>query len=323
MNESWPKVYAVKHKDEEIRASSRSGGMFSALSDYVLEMDGAIYGCVLTKDFQAVHVRADRKETRDKMRGSKYIQSRLGETYKEVKIDLEEGREVLFSGTSCQVAGLKAFLGKKYETLFCVDIVCHGVPSPYVWKRYLEWQEKKAGSKAKEVSFRNKKDFGWRAHVETLVMENEKRVNSAVFAALFYGHNILRPSCYECPYKSTAHPGDMTIADYWGIDKAAPEFSDDLGISLVFINCDKGMEYFEAVKERLTWKCTKMEDSMQQPLIAPYPKPDTRDRFWHDFRNKDFEYIARIYGRKSLMSKMKKKLASVKRKLMCGKQAAL
>lgn len=132
MNESWPKVYAVKHKDEEIRASSRSGGMFSALSDYVLEMDGAIYGCVLTKDFQAVHVRADRKETRDKMRGSKYIQSRLGETYKEVKIDLEEGREVLFSGTSCQVAGLKAFLGKKYETLFCVDIVCHGVPSPYV-----------------------------------------------------------------------------------------------------------------------------------------------------------------------------------------------
>ena len=129
MNWSQPKVYAVKHKDEEIRAASRSGGIFTALSDLVLDDGGTVYGCVLTDDFHAVHVRTDSRDGRNQMRGSKYIQSKMGDTYKKVQEDLNAKREVLFSGTSCQVAGLKYFLGKDYDNLICIDIVCHGVPS--------------------------------------------------------------------------------------------------------------------------------------------------------------------------------------------------
>lgn len=129
MNWKQPKVYAVKHKDEATRAASRSGGIFTALSDQVLSNCGVVYGCVLMDDFNAVHIRADNEEDRNRMRGSKYIQSKLGDTFKNVKVDLDARRSVLFSGTSCQVAGLKKYLGKEYDNLFCVDIVCHGVPS--------------------------------------------------------------------------------------------------------------------------------------------------------------------------------------------------
>ena len=143
MNWKQPKVYAVKHKDEAIRAASRSGGIFTALSDWALLNGGVVYGCVLTDDFNAVHIRADNAEERNRMRGSKYIQSKLGDTFKNVKMDLDRGKDVLFSGTSCQVAGLKRYLGREYVNLFCVDIVCHGVPSKKVWNAYLLWQEEK------------------------------------------------------------------------------------------------------------------------------------------------------------------------------------
>lgn len=160
MNWKQPKVYAVKHKNEATRAASRSGGIFTALSDQVLSIGGVIYGCVLTDDFNAVHIRADNAEERNRMRGSKYIQSKLGNTFKNVKADLDARRSVLFSGTSCQVAGLKKYLGKEYDDLFCVDIVCHGVPSKKVWNAYLRWQEQKNHSKVAGVNFRNKRDFG-------------------------------------------------------------------------------------------------------------------------------------------------------------------
>ena len=296
MNWKEPKVYAVRHKDEDTRAASRSGGIFTALSDEVLEKHGVVYGCVLHENFDAVHVRAENKNDRNRMRGSKYIQSKLGDTFRNIKVDLESGEVVLFSGTSCQVAGLKAYLQKDYENLICVDIVCHGVPSAKVWDAYLSWQEEKNNSKITGVDFRNKKDFGWRAHMETLYFENGKIESGGVFRTLFYGHNVLRPSCYECPYKSTMHPGDITIADYWGIEKAAPEFDDNKGVSLVLLNNETGEKILDEVKGKLIWRETRIEDSMQPPLKAPFPKPETREQFWKDFENKDFSYIAKKYG---------------------------
>ena len=315
MNWSQPKVYAVKHKDEGIRASSRSGGIFTALSDMVLDGGGIVYGCVLTDDFGAVHIRADNANDRNRMRGSKYIQSKLGDTFKNVRKDLDAGKNVLFSGTSCQVAGLKQFLGKEYNNLFCIDIVCHGVPSTAVWKSYLHWQEQKNHSKAIKVNFRNKKDFGWHDHVETIEFENGKSASSRVFRNLFYGHMILRPSCYECPYKSVMHPGDITIADYWGIEKAAPEFDDNKGVSLVLVNNEKADSIFENVKIELQWKSTRIEDSMQPPLKAPFPKPEGREQFWNDVNEKSFSYIARVYGDNGTANYIKKVLKRIKRKI--------
>jgi coenzyme F420-reducing hydrogenase beta subunit len=316
MNWKQPKVYAVWHMNEEVRVASRSGGIFTAVSDYVLNQGGVVYGCVLTDSFKAIHVRAESRGQRDWMRGSKYIQSSMGDTYKDVKCDLEYGRMVLFTGTSCQVAGLKGFLGNEYDNLLCVDLVCHGVPSPMVWEKYLEWQEEKSKAKVVAVDFRNKKDFGWRKHMETLTLDNGKRVSCSIFRELFYGHNILRPCCYECPFKSVMHPGDITIADYWGIEKAAPEFDDNKGVSLVLVNNDKGAAVFENVKDNLVWKRTRIEDSMQPSLIAPYPKPNGREQFWEDFLKRDFAYIAKMYGGYGNMNKIRRKIGGVKRRIV-------
>ena len=316
MNWEQPRVYAVQHKDETVRVTSRSGGVFTALSDLVLENGGIIYGCILDDHFQAIHVRAGNMDTRNKMRGSKYIQSKLGDTYKNIRNDLLASRKVLFSGTSCQVAGLKQYLGEECEKLLCVDIVCHGVPSPVVWKKYLKWQETKTGEMVTEVDFRNKRDYGWRAHVETLSLSNGKCLSSNVFTKIFYGHAALRPCCYECPFKSIMHPGDITIADYWGIEKAAPDFDDNKGVSLVLVNNNKGMAAFESSKDRLRWQETRIEDSMQSPLKFPFPEPEWRVQFWKDFKVKDFSYIARKYGEESLMVKIKRKLRACKHRIM-------
>lgn len=316
MNWKQPKVYAAKHKDESTIAASRSGGIFTAVSDWVLARDGVVYGCVLDEDFNAIHIRAEKYEDRDRMRGSKYIQSKLGDIYKNIKSDLVDGRFVLFSGTSCQIAGLKQYLGKDYDNLLCVDIVCHGVPSPKVWKEYLYWQEKQNKSKVVKVDFRNKKDYGWRAHKETLIFENGKNINSTVFTTLFYGHSILRPCCYECPYKSVMHPGDITIADYWGIEKAAPEFDDDKGVSLVLINNEFGDTMFNSIKDSIKWKETRLEDSMQPPLKAPFSEPENRKEVWRDFSTKSFESVAKKYGGYSFMNKVKRGIRKIKRKLI-------
>lgn len=157
----------------------------------------------------------------------------------------------------------------------------------------MRWQEQKNHSKVAGVNFRNKREFGWRDHVETLYFENGKSTSSRVFKDLFYGHTVLRPSCYECPYKSVMHPGDITIADYWGIEKAAPEFDDNKGVSLVLVNNEAGEKAFEKVKERLIWKQTKLEDSLQPPLKAPFPKPENRNQFWSDFEKSHLSMLPR------------------------------
>jgi len=291
-----PLTYAVKHKDESVRMVSRSGGIFTALSDKVFCGGGVVYGCIMKDNYMAVHTRAVNQDERDRMRGSKYIQSDLQDTFNYVREDLESGKQVLFSGTSCQVAGLKGYLGKAYENLLTVDIVCHGVPSPLVWKKYVEWQEEKNNSKAVSIDFRNKKDFGWRTHVESIYLENGKQINSDVFKNLFYRHTILRPACYQCPYKDIIHPGDITIADYWGIEKAAGGFDDNRGVSLVLINNENGKKAFDAAREYVEAVETRIEDSIQPPLKAPFSRPVNRETFWRDLREKDFSEVVALYG---------------------------
>ena len=249
-----PKFYAVKHKNEEIRAASRSGGVFTVLSDEILKDGGVVYGCVLVDCVDAKYIRADNQVDRNKMRGSKYIQSDLQDTFMKVRTDLLANRSVLFSGTSCQIAGLKAYLGQDYDTLLCVDIVKN----------------------------------------------------------LFYGHTILRPCCYQCPYKSIQHPGNITIADYWGIEKAAPGFSDNKGGSLVLINNEHGKELFEKVKNGLICEKTRMEDSMQTSFKKPFPKSSNREQFWNDFHHKKFRAVAVKYGNFGVANSVK---ASIKKLL--------
>lgn len=312
-----PIAFAVKHKEYTVRMNSRSGGVFTAITDYILQKGGVVYGAILTSDFDVEHIRTEVSEERDLMRGSKYVQSKIGNVFKFVKDDLEKERRVLFSGTSCQVAGLKEYLQKEYENLLCLDIVCHGVPSPLVWKKYLGWQESRYG-KCVSVDFRNKKDFGWTDHVETMEFcKNGKirHIHSRIYTELFYGHAILRPACYECPYKAIHHPGDITIADFWGIEKAVPGFSDNKGVSLVLINSIKGKECFECIKKDLEYQETEIQKCLQPPLVKPFPEPDNRASFWKDLKEKPFQYIANVYGKNGLKYRAKRNYHKMREKL--------
>lgn len=278
-------VFGVKHNDDHIRMLSRSGGMFTALTDRILALNGVIYGSALTPDFLAVHKRAETKAERDSFRGSKYIQSDMGTVYKQIKNDLAAGRYVLFSGTPCQVAAVrKATETSDQSKLILVDIVCHGVPSPMIWADYLKMREQEYKGTVSAIDFRNKK-FGWAAHRETFVI-NGTEYDSNVFTNLFFSHYIVRPSCFECPYKCTSRVGDITIADYWGVDKALPGFNDDKGVSLVLINSDKGSLLFNNCKNELIWKESRIELSMQNSLRLPYQKPYWRDDFWKIYQEK-------------------------------------
>lgn len=294
----FQKCYAVKHNENAVRIASRSGGIFTAISDLVLQLDGVVYGSVLQPSLEVVHIRAENKEDRNRMRGSKYVQSRMDfSIYEQIKQDLKNGRLVLFSGTSCQVAAVKNFFNCRTDNLILMDIVCHGVPSPRVYKDYIKWWEKCVGSPVTYIDFRNKRLFGWSTHIESVYF-GEKRKDSCVYTNLFYGHETLRPSCYVCPYKDIDHPGDITIADYWGIDNAAPGFNDDKGVSLVLINSEEGNRWFKKATENgsISYQETEIEKSMQSPLEHAFECPEDRTQFWDDYKRMQFDEVVGKYA---------------------------
>ena len=217
------------------------------------------------------------------------------------------------------MAGVKNYIRCKDETLlanlFFVDIVCHGVPSPMVWRDYLLWESTRVGDRISAVICRNKQKYGWHSHVTTIQFENGSMVDSKVFPRIFYTHNALRPACSKCPYKSVIHPGDVTIADYWGIEKAAPDFEDDKGVSLVMINNHKGADMFDACRVKLRYEKTSLMDSMQAPLIRPYDAPKTREQFWKDYNNHSFLYIAKKYGSYGFVASFKRKVKNMMNKV--------
>ncbi|MCD7771212.1 MAG: Coenzyme F420 hydrogenase/dehydrogenase, beta subunit C-terminal domain [Oscillospiraceae bacterium] len=307
------RCFAVKHKDKATRMASRSGGIFTAISDLILGAGGVLYGAVLSQSLEVIHVRAESKLERNRMRGSKYVQSRTDSSiYMQIKKDVENGRTVLFSGTSCQVAAVKGLFREIPDNLLLMDIVCHGVPSPRVYRDYIEWWEKRVGTIATGIDFRNKGNFGWSTHIESMYF-GKMRKDSCVYTDLFYGHNTLRPSCYSCPYKDINHPGDITIADYWGIDNAAPGFNDDKGVSLVLINSAKGERYFsEAVNAgSIIYQETDIEKSMQPPLKESFKCPESRETFWLDYDKLDFDGTIRKYAPHSRRTYLKYRIKQI------------
>ncbi|MBP5640259.1 MAG: Coenzyme F420 hydrogenase/dehydrogenase, beta subunit C-terminal domain [Victivallales bacterium] len=307
-----PEVYAAKHKDDFERMASQSGGMFAVISDVILSQGGIIYGCAFDDSFQVIHIRGDNADQRNRMRYSKYVQSRIGDVYKNVLADLKMGRNVLFSGTSCQVAGVLSFIkmssDKLVGKLFTVDIVCHGVPSPLVWRDFLAWESNKKKTKIKGVICRNKKKFGWKSSITTIQFDNGKTVDSRVYPKFFYSHVALRPSCFKCPYKSILHPSDITIGDYWGIEKAVPGFKDEKGVSLVLINTSQGKDLFDFCKDKIDSVQTTVVQCMQKALIEPYNPPENRVQFWKDYRINSFDDIAKKYGNYTFMKVIRWKI---------------
>ena len=310
-SENKANVYAVKLKNDEDRLKSSSGGMFTAISDYVLKHDGVVYGAVFDENFNVCHQRAQDVQVRNKMRGSKYTQSRIYNAYELVKNDLNAGRYVLFTGTACQCVALKKYLDKTdCSKLFVCDLICEGTPSPLVFKSYLNFISSKLKSDVTEVSFRCK-ETGW--NDRKMYIGTHKGAYSNIwyddpFYQLFSRNIMLRPSCHKCLYANEWRVGDITIGDFWGIDKVNPEFADDKGVSLVLVNTCKGEKLFDEVKESFTCSKQTMEQAKKRQLNLrqPSPKGCKRDEFWGDFCNRGIEYVLKKYTTYGLWVRVKR-----------------
>jgi len=247
VEESRPEsVFAAINENEEIRRESSSGGIFTMLAEKVINEGGVVFGARYTDDWQVEIVPTETTDGIAAFRGSKYLQARMGESMKLAKKYLQEGRKVLFSGTPCQIAGLRHYLRKDYDNLLAVDFVCHGVPSPKVWQKYLA-EVSEAGKRAiKDIKFRDKPD-GWKRFNFTLSYdENAKAYSMSSFNGenhymrAFLSNMILRPSCYYCLAKCGRSHSDITIADFWGIEQVLQQMDDDRGTSLLMIRTAKG-----------------------------------------------------------------------------------
>lgn len=240
------------NRDEAIRLRSSSGGIFTLLAEAVIREGGVVFGARFDEEWNVVHDWTDTVDGLVAFRGSKYVQSRIGDTYREAKEFLKQGRKVLFSGTPCQVAGLKKFLCKEYDNLLAVDFICHGVPSPGVWQRYLS--DFRASISSDEVpvitgvSFRDKRS-GWKKYNFCLRYISSSNAGEQEFVQPFMENPFmrgfladiyLRPSCYACPAKSGKSSSDITMADAWGINQFAQEYDDDKGACYILENTDKG-----------------------------------------------------------------------------------
>lgn len=290
--------FGARHKQEEIYMNSRSGGAFTALSDCILKEHGVIYGAGFDDERGAYYVRHKRAETggeRDGFRGSKYVQSDLGDVFPEIRRDLESGRKVLFTGVGCQVGALYAYLTKDYENLYTIDIVCHGVPSPKIWEDFLRMREKEKCGRVETAEFRNKKQFGWKAHHETLHI-NGKEYSSRIYSKLF-SMGMSRPCCYHCIYANQNRVGDITIADFWGHEKALGEqWDDDRGISLVLVNNSQGMKLWEQAKDDMEYVDCTGYPFRHTNMKHPTKKPKRYREFWKDYADNGFEYCVEKYA---------------------------
>lgn len=324
-NYDLPNVFGARNNNADIVARSQSGAMFFTFSEHCLEQGYVVYGAVLDNNFRAVrHARATTKAERNSMLNSKYIQSDMRGVYSQVRKDLKQGYKVLFSGTPCQVAGLKSFVGKRQQdNLLTIDIVCHAVPSPAVWASYVDYVERKNKSKIKDVRFRDKR-YGQSQHFETFSLFNGRFLKKGIFSNMFGQHYIVRESCSNCPFTNMHRVGDVTIGDYWGWHEKHTEFNDDFGVSLVIVNSDKGKELLSACQEQLDIVTSNTTECLQPQLIAPMTPSPQYDDFTQRFITRGFEHVAGRYKYIGWRKKVKDTIAFIKNtiKNIIGENAA-
>ena len=315
--ENTPECVYAARVSEYVDGSS-SGGVFPYVAQKLISDDGVVYGAVLEDDMRVGHCEASDMEGVARMRGSKYVQSDLYSTFDEVQEYLKEGRKVLFTGTPCQVAGLKSYLGKPYEELYTVDFACHGVPAPGLWDKYVRALEKQSGTPVKHVRFRDK-SHGWR-HYHFAANEQSVPYVKDPYMALFVQDMTLRPSCYNCGLRKGRSGSDLTLADLWNVNEAVPEFNDDRGTSAVFVNTVKGRKLIEG----LDLKQIPIEMAIKDNggFASPSQIPPKRDEFFKGIHSADdlVRYMKSYVIRKPLYERIYRSLrawlSEVKRRVM-------
>lgn len=286
------KVWAAFSKDKDIRRQSSSGGIFTELAQLVLSEGGVVFASRLSDDQkELIFDRCEEKRKLDRFRGSKYVQSNPKCIFKTVKRELEINRKVMFVGTGCQIAGLRTFLRKPYNNLLCVDIICHGVPSPKLWREYLSGIEKKHGSQATKVSFRYKKPSWTQFSMKVDFNNGNSYVRSKFndpYLIAFLKEISLRESCYACPYTSTKRMGDITLADFWGYRSTSYKMrNNEKGISLVLINSEAGEEWFDKIIPYIEYVEKSLREAMggNRSLKEPWKKNLVAESFWDMYEN--------------------------------------
>ena len=315
INENGVKaIYAARNCDEDVLFHSSSGGVSQALCQRIIELGGSVYGVAYSDTFEVITKRATTLEQCEAFYGSKYVQTNLCNTFNEALEDLKLNRYVLFFGTSCHIAKLLSFLAVKQcniEKLITVDLICHGVPSPKVFRDYIQFVNEK--KQIKGYSCRTKylpwgygsKNFGATLYYQ----DGTKKTNTALtnlYLSLFFSNNCLRPYCFDCPYVGVNKQADITIADYWGIQEEHPEFFSEKGVSAVILNTLKGVSFFEGIECLIKQKSTldKVEKK-QGNMHGASQKSESYELFWNEYRQKGFVYIARKYGRYNLKHRLR------------------
>lgn len=309
-----PKAYAAFNKDEDIRKSSSSGGIFTLLAEKIIQKDGSVYGPVWDENFVLKHVRITSLEDIEKMRGSKYVQSQTKGIYPKVQKDLIDGKMVLFSGTPCQIGGLYAYLGKDYANLYTQDIICHGVSSPEIWLKYIKYCEDELGSGMKSVSFRDKRT-GWKHYSITLTLLNSveysKVLTENYFMRGFLSHLFIRKSCTECSFKNVHRQADITLGDFWGIEKYLPEWNDDKGVTAIMIHSEKGKNLLNEILEYAEVQMIDYTDVIKEnrsALVSVRQNP-LSDKFYEDATKIRFDRIIEKYCGMGIGSRIRRKIA--------------
>lgn len=316
-----PAAYACYNKNENIRKESSSGGIFTLLANKILEKDGVVFGASFNNEFMVEHTYVEKKEDLHKFRGSKYIQSVIGESYKKAKEFLDDDRYVLFTGTPCQIEGLLSYLRKDYEKLFTQDIICHGVPSPMVWKKYLEHRKKVDDKNPLDISFRNK-DNGWKNfNIKFKYYDKEfrKSENDDKYMQAFLKNVILRDSCYECSFKKINRLSDITLADFWGIEYVNPKMFDNKGTSLVIVNSEKGRKLFNDIQSEIIQEQVDINEALKyNPSMTSSVRPDkNRENFFLNLDKMDFDKLVNKYTEKpSFISKVVVKCKRIVKRIL-------
>lgn len=313
ISEIQTEVYAGRVKDKETLMLSSSGGAFTALSDFFLEKGDAVVASVYnyqtnTSEFHLIQ----NKSERDAACGSKYMQSKPRDTFGEAFqwLRLNPNQKLLFVGMGCQADGFRKYAEMKNirDRVYIVDIICHGSPSPKLWKEYAESLEKRKG-KITYLTFKDKRK-GWRSPT-AFVKINENEVSIDDYVRVFYSRCAMRPSCHECPYATTERKTDLTIGDFWHIEETIPEFYDPNGNSLFLIHTDRGEQLFDSIKGNLEYRRSDTQQCWQKNLEAPTPVSDDRQKFWEDYQREGIEFIMRKYGRLPFKTRVKNKIVKI------------
>lgn len=314
-------AFACKNLDEGERIASSSGGVFVVLAKTILSKGGVVYGAAMSVDCKSVfHQRVENEKDLAALQGSKYVQSRIGDVYRQVKEDLTDTKTVYFSGTPCQVAGLYAYLEKDYENLYTQDLICHGVPSPLVWEKYVRHIETVRRASVTQAFFRDK-TLGWHNFSMRVTLNNgasaQEPLNRNAYLNVFLNNICLRPSCHECAFKGTERAADITLADFWGVEKLSPEQDDDKGVSLVFASSPKGKELFGQIRERLSvWETDAAAAAAENPAMVRSVKPnEKRTEFMKAIEKKSFQAALDAVWKPPLSERIKEALKKPLRKI--------